>query len=281
MRLNTIVCCCIPDTRPYQSRDAILEAIKHKRDAVKRWKTVDLLVIDEVSMLDGQLFDDLEWIARRIRGNTAFFGGIQLVLCGDFFQLPPVVRRTVGGVRQRATLCFESEAWSRGIKDIVVLKEVFRQTNPEFIQMLNAFRVGRPTTGMLQTLNQRFRASIDENEEDDARAAIHIFTHNDDVLQTNTKRLDALPGKKYNYLAADTGSVDFLSACPAAATLSLKHNARVMLTKTINAAAGLVNGSRGVVQGFTPQTNLPIVRFSNGTTEIIHHEEFSVRAAGQ
>uniref|UniRef100_K3W551 ATP-dependent DNA helicase n=1 Tax=Globisporangium ultimum (strain ATCC 200006 / CBS 805.95 / DAOM BR144) TaxID=431595 RepID=K3W551_GLOUD len=210
------------DTRPNAKRDDLLRQIQQKKDALMRWRDVEMLVIDEISMLDGGLFDDLEALARHIRRDNRFFGGIQLVLSGDFFQLPPVSRD-----RNSVTLCFESAAWRKGIDHIMVLKEVFRQTNQEFVRILDAFRVGKPTNDMIATLNKRYTPTDDQSD----WTAIHIFTHNNDVLQT------------------------------------------------INPASGLVNGSRGIIQGFTPQTNLPIVRFSNGSTEIIQHEEFTVRVA--
>lgn len=158
-------------TRPYATRRELLTEIQRKADAVARWKSVQTLIIDEVSMLDGKLFSDLEFVARALRRNqSAFFGGIQLVLSGDFFQLPPVSR-------QQATLCFESDAWKEGVHEVVVLRDVFRQKNAEFVEILNAFRMGSPTRAMIEQINARYQP---KREDDDA---IRIFTHNDDVLQ--------------------------------------------------------------------------------------------------
>ncbi|KAE8997443.1 hypothetical protein PF010_g16931 [Phytophthora fragariae] len=128
---------------------------------------------------------------------------------------------------------------------------------------------------MINKLNERYKPNSDSDSDD----AIHIFSHNDDVLRTNTRALDELGGKRFNYVSADRGKTEFLSACPAQAKLSLKKNARVLLIKTLSPVRGLVNGSRGIVEGFTPQSNLPIVRFSNGVTEIIGLEEFTVSVA--
>lgn len=220
------------DTQPYANQRELLHEIQRKPDAVSRWKQAQALVIDEVSMLDGQLFDDLEAIARALRRSKAFFGGIQLILSGDFFQLPPVSRQ-----RQHAKLCFESSAWGQGIDAVVVLKEVFRQRQGEFVEILNAFRTGNPSREMVDAINQRYLPEGDEGED-----AIRIFTHNDDVLQvrghkqswaveammakltglycwqTNTKRLEDLGGKKFNYIAADRYA--FMKSC----------NGRIVLT---------------------------------------------------
>ncbi|KAF4319859.1 hypothetical protein BBO99_00005876 [Phytophthora kernoviae] len=151
-------------------------------------------------------------------------------------------------------------AWVKGIAETVVLKEIFRQRDDEFVRILNAFRIGEPTHVMIEKLNERYQSTTSSDTDD----AIHIFSHNNDVLRTNTQALDELGGKRFNYVSTDRGKTEFLSGCPASARLSLKKSARVLLIKTLNAARGLVNGSRGIVEGFTPQSNLPIVRFSNG-----------------
>ncbi|KAG2919544.1 hypothetical protein PC117_g16743 [Phytophthora cactorum] len=131
------------------------------------------------------------------------------------------------GQNERAPplLCFESSAWVRGITETVVLIEIFRQRDDEFVRILNAFRVGRPTAAMIDKLNERYKSTTDSDSDD----AIHIFSHNDDVLRTNTRALDELGGKKFNYLSADRGKTEFLTTCPAPAKLSLKKNARAAL----------------------------------------------------
>ncbi|KAG3214944.1 hypothetical protein PC129_g14160 [Phytophthora cactorum] len=145
------------------------------------------------------------------------------------------------GQNERAPplLCFESSAWVRGITETVVLIEIFRQRDDEFVRILNAFRVGRPTAAMIDKLNERYKSTTDSDSDD----AIHIFSHNDDVLRTNTRALDELGGKKFNYLSADRGKTEFLTTCPAPAKLSLKKNARVLLIKTLNASRGLRRAS--------------------------------------
>ncbi|GMF52285.1 unnamed protein product [Phytophthora fragariaefolia] len=171
------------DPRAHTSRQELLKQVARKKDAVTRWKLVRVLVIDEISMLDGRLFDDLEAVARQIRRNSAFFGGIQLILSGDFFQLPPVGRRAGGQTGEAVPLppllCFESNAWIRGITETVMLKEIFRQRDDEFVRILNAFRVGRPTPAMIKKLNERYKPNAGIESDD----AIHIFSHNDDVFK--------------------------------------------------------------------------------------------------
>ncbi|GMF36337.1 unnamed protein product [Phytophthora lilii] len=170
------------DPRAHTSKQELLAQISRKKDAIARWKLARVLVIDEISMLDGRLFDDLEAVARQIRRSTAFFGGIQLILSGDFFQLPPVGRRVRGQGADTAPaplLCFESSAWVRGVTEMVVLKEIFRQRDDEFVRILNAFRIGRPTPAMIDKPNERYKPASASDSDD----AIHIFSHNDDVLK--------------------------------------------------------------------------------------------------
>lgn len=94
-----------------------------------------VLIIDEISMVEGALFDKLEQIARTIRNNGRPFGGIQVVITGDFFQLPPV--------GSTAKFAFEADTWNTTIQHTILLTKVFRQADPEFAGMLNEMRLGR------------------------------------------------------------------------------------------------------------------------------------------
>ena len=98
-----------------------------------------VLIIDEVSMVDGDFFDKLEELSRKIRNNGRPFGGIQLVVTGDFFQLPPVPE---GGSRE-ARFAFAAATWNTSIQHTILLTQIFRQKDPEFASMLNEMRLGR------------------------------------------------------------------------------------------------------------------------------------------
>ncbi|KAG2787344.1 hypothetical protein Pcac1_g3103 [Phytophthora cactorum] len=146
--------------------------------------------------------------------------------------LTPVPDRRAGVKRSRSAFSdLTNISQSPGQNE----REIFRQRDDEFVRILNAFRVGRPTAAMIDKLNERYKSTTDSDSDD----AIHIFSHNDDVLRTNTRALDELGGKKFNYLSADRGKTEFLTTCPAPAKLSLKKNARVLLIKTLNASRGL------------------------------------------
>lgn len=118
----------------------LVKKIKRSQKAKTRWLRTHVLVIDEISMVDGDLFDKLEAVARNIRNNGRPFGGIQLVVTGDFFQLPPVPDS--GKV---AKFSFDAATWNTSIEHTIGLTQVFRQKDPVFANMLNEMRLGRLT----------------------------------------------------------------------------------------------------------------------------------------
>ena len=127
--------------------------IKKNQKARNRWLRTKVLVIDEVSMVDGDLFDKLEEIARRMRNNGRPFGGIQLVVTGDFFQLPPVPE----GSNREAKFSFAASTWNTSIQHTILLTHVFRQRDPEFAEMLNEMRLGKITPRTIEAFRKLSR----------------------------------------------------------------------------------------------------------------------------
>ena len=116
----------------------LVKKIRRNQKAKQRWQRTKILVVDEVSMVDGDLFDKLEAIARQLRNNGRPFGGIQIVITGDFFQLPPVPDNN-----KIAKFAFDAASWSTSIQHTIGLHHVFRQKDPVFAGMLNEMREGR------------------------------------------------------------------------------------------------------------------------------------------
>ena len=115
---------------------AVLAAeVRRSRNSRERWKQARVLVLDEVSMVSGDLLDKVEYVARQVRGIPKPFGGVQIVLCGDFFQLPPVDKRS--------KFCFDAQCWRTAIHKSFRLSKVYRQRDQTFIDFLNAVRLGR------------------------------------------------------------------------------------------------------------------------------------------
>ena len=116
----------------------LVKKVKRNQKSRQRWLRTKVLIIDEVSMVDGQLFDKLEQVARTMKNNGRPFGGIQLVVTGDFFQLPPVPEKNT-----IAKFVFEAVTWNTCIQHTILLTHVFRQKDEQFAGMLNEMRLGQ------------------------------------------------------------------------------------------------------------------------------------------
>ncbi|KAJ5832484.1 hypothetical protein N7474_000795 [Penicillium riverlandense] len=225
----------------------LVKKIKRNQKARNRWLRTKVLVIDEVSMVDGDLFDKLEDVARRLRNNGRPFGGIQLVVTGDFFQLPPVP----DGSNREAKFAFAAATWNTCIQHTILLTHVFRQRDPEFAEMLNEMRLGKISPRTIEAFKQLSRP-LDFH---DALEATELFPTRAEVEHANTARMTRLSGDVWKFEAVDTGTIQdqqyrdkLLSNCMAPKSIELKKGAQVMLIK--NMEDNLVNGSIGRVMGF-------------------------------
>ncbi|KAG7145875.1 ATP-dependent DNA helicase PIF1 like protein [Verticillium longisporum] len=118
----------------------LVKKIRRNAKAKNRWLRTKVLILDEVSMVDGDLFDKLSTIGRQLRNNGRPWGGIQLVITGDFFQLPPVP--DTGGGKRESKFAFDAATWNTSIDHTIGLTQVFRQKDPVFAGMLNEMRLG-------------------------------------------------------------------------------------------------------------------------------------------
>ena len=130
----------------------LLKKIRRTPKTRQRWIRTRVLIIDEISMIDGDLFDKLEYVARIIRNNGSPFGGIQLVVTGDFFQLPPVPERD-----RAAKFSFDAATWNTCIEHTILLTHVFRQKDATFAAMLNEMRLGRLTPASIRAFQSLSR----------------------------------------------------------------------------------------------------------------------------
>nr|XP_055058590.1 ATP-dependent DNA helicase PIF1 isoform X2 [Misgurnus anguillicaudatus] len=242
---------------------------------LQHWTTCKHLIIDEISMVEAEFFDKLEAIARSIRRSTEPFGGIQLIVCGDFLQLPPVTKG-----KDKPNFCFQSRSWRKCIHMNMELTEVRRQTDKTFISLLQAVRVGRVTEEVTAQLLKSAYHCIER----DGILATRLCTHKDDVELTNENKLKHLPGPVRVFEAVDSDpmlvqTID--SQSPVGRLLQLKVGAQVMLTKNLDVQRGLVNGARGVVVDFQPGSQgLPRVRFLCGAVEVMKRERWMFKASG-
>lgn len=234
----------------------LFKKLKRNRKAYQRWLTTKVLIIDEISMVDGHLLNKLNELAKKVRKSRLPFGGIQLIACGDFYQLPPVVKKTKPDGTdlndpQEAFFAFESEAWNEVIQRTYMLKEIFRQKGDQrFIYMLNEMRdgvVSDQSVAEFQRLNRPVKCPAGINPAE-------LFATRLEVDRANNTRLNKLPGDAQVYNALDSGDLPIpqrqvvLQNFLAPQKLYLKKDAQVMCIKNFDET--LVNGSLGTVVDF-------------------------------
>jgi hypothetical protein len=219
---------------------------RSRKAAFSRVARAECLVIDEISMLPGRALDYLDFHCRRIRGNDEPFGGIQVVVVGDYLQLPPVAKD------RRYDWSFRSRAWREAGFLPLRLTRIHRQADPDFIDALNAFREGRVGARTAAVLSARVRMFV-------PRDVPRLVTHNAQVDRWNNYQMGGLDGPEHVFRARFDGpdnECEFLrknSVTPD--VLALKAGARVMVTANISpeecGGDGAVNGQLGRVTGFS------------------------------
>lgn len=231
-----------------------LELIRH----------LQLLIIDEVSMVRADLMDHIDVELRRIRRNSKPFGGVQLLMIGDLQQLPPIAH---GGedelLRQYyKTLYFFSSAALKSMKySCIELKNVYRQTDRHFIDILNHARDCTLTSQDISDLNARYIPGFSPKPED---GYIRLMTHNRQVDYVNETELEKLDSKPYTFVAAVTGTFPEESY-PTADSLTLKKGAQVMFIKN-DPERRFINGTLGEVKSI--DKNRIAVRLAESGTVI-------------
>lgn len=260
------------------SAKELITDISSKPWARKIWKTLDVLVIDEISMLTPHLFDKLEHIARYIRLSEKDFGGIQLVMCGDFFQLPPVETSIKLEGSNMTAMCFDSDRFRACMGTCVLLTENMRQSNPEFQRILSEIRVGVVSAEGRKFLESRVgvdisvgnikptkmypvKRSVNEINERELKKLVNP----ENRLKTFKARDIVITKKTYSEKQKKQWLARLEKQCKLPTKVSLAVGAQVMLTYNIDVEQGLFNGSRGVVTGFCEEDgSTPLVTFVNG-----------------
>lgn len=218
-----------------------------------------VLIIDEISMLDAETFASVDVVCRVLRKNEALFGGLQVVLVGDFFQLPPVAREG----EPPARFAFLSPSWEAAEVAVCYLSEQYRQDEKEFLTLLSEVRRGRGTR-MSAVFRARCVHSVREGNH------THLYAHNIDVDKMNEERLALLPGSVRECSMESHGAKTLVAqlkrGCLSPERLFLKLGAKVLFTKN-NFEEGFVNGTLGEVEDFSDE-GYPLVRTRAG--RLIH-----------
>ncbi len=235
-----------------------LEILKRTPKLAHRIKKTKVLIIDEISMLDGQTLDVVNQVCQKLRGSEEPFGGLQMVVVGDFFQLPPIAPRG-----ERAVFAFQSEAWQAVNWAICYLTEQHRQTGEaEFLEVLGAMRGNRVEARHVEVIDRRMLRvrglPVDTPQ---------LFTHNASVDEVNDEALRKLEGEEEVFEMTTIGREKFTESlkkgCLSPEILKLKREAVVMFTKN-HPQGKFVNGTLGRVESFELESGYPIVRTRDG-----------------
>lgn len=233
--------------------------------AKNNWKNTKVLIIDEISMMSGTFFNKLDQMGRIIKGKeNEFFGGMQLILTGDFFQLPPV--------KGENDLAFDSSSWKENITKNILLKEVHRQKNDqEFSKYLTRLQRGDKSKNVIEY----FKKNMFEQPPDKIEPT-RLCSSNREVEEVNRVRLMELKDQAMIFKEAimydrsvktDADKVSLRRRILAPEKLVLKRNANVMLTKNSKDNDELVNGSQGTVITFATPLTAPLL--DNAEREVL------------
>lgn len=247
-----------------------------------KWLKCNIIVIDEVSMMNAPFFELFEETARLVRQKDRPFGGIQVVLLGDFFQLPPV-----GKTEEERKFCFESPIWENVIEKTIILREIMRQKDAVFQKVLQEVRIGELSDESIAILQSRVGIEPDISS---GIVPTLLSSKKSDVEKINKREFNKLPSRDimqydpiYQIVSESKKKIgeeemEFLKNIidkenNYEKSIQITENAQVMLLKNIDQELGLINGSRGIVIGF--DNDFPIVKFMDGTIQTIGYSEYT------
>jgi len=235
-----------PNSVNYPVSD-LVRGIRNRRHLVQHWKMVKVLIIDEISLVNMSLFEKLDGIGKAIRRNELPFGGIQVVACGDFLQLPPVAETSVE--KNGSRFCFSSKVWEDLFgENIYCLQKVHRSLDPEWTQVLEELRCAKLSPESRVLLKSRVRP-LNSNE----LRGIRLYPRRRQVDEFNALRLSELDGREFIWNGTEIGEDydrEILErCCLAPRRLMLKVGSPVLLLKNLDQKRGLINGRQGIVIG--------------------------------
>ncbi len=248
-----------------------LATMKTKKYLKKHLEKAKILIIDEISMLHKNQLNLVNTVLQYFKNNKEPFGGIQIVLSGDFFQLPPIGKR---GEQSRDKFSFMSEAWVYANLKICYLTEQYRQSDNSLNDILNEIRTGKTSEKSWKLLKNATENKLKNKEE-----PTKLFTHNYDVDTINAKHLSTLEGRTKTFKASTKGNVKLIETLKnsvlAGENLELKIGAKVMFVKN-NVEKGYVNGTIGKVVEFNDE-GFPRVRIDNRRTITVEQENWTIQ----
>jgi hypothetical protein len=274
-----------------------LDKIASSEYIVKRVNRTKVLIIDEVSMLSPNMLDMIDMVCREIKQSSEPFGSIQIILVGDFFQLPPIVKRppdadSYGGATEKekqnllisqvgpvGKFAYDSGAWQRARFVVCYLTEQHRQDDKDFLSVLSAIRANKFLPVHRDHINKR-NIDVDDMPENITK----LFSHNLDVDRINNNELAKLEDEKKCFEMSGSGKEKIIETlkkgCLSPENLELKIGAVVMCTKN-NQKEHFVNGTLGIVVGFDEFNGYPIIKNRNGRNIVIEPMDWVVEENGK
>ncbi|HNW33184.1 MAG TPA: AAA family ATPase, partial [Candidatus Dojkabacteria bacterium] len=251
-----------------------LEKLEERKYLWKRFDKARVLIIDEISMLEGKQLEIVERICRRFKRNDKPFGGLQVILSGDFFQLPPVRK----GEDKDGEIIPKSKVWQILNPAVCYLEEQFRQKDDILTGILNKIRSNQIEEGDYQILEKRIGVNIS------AFKPTKLYTHNADVDLINEKELAEINEQEITFVMTGDGPLNLVEILKkssiATEVLKMKKGAEIMCIKN-NFEMGYVNGSRGKIVDFELDTRYPVVELYSGQRVTLKPESWSIEEEGR
>ncbi|MAG12338.1 AAA family ATPase [bacterium] len=265
-----------------------IDRIGQNRNIVRRVSNARVLIIDEVSMLSAQTLSMIDAVCREVRRSREPFGELQVILVGDFFQLPPVFRKNKDEEQRQTSLiakdtfrnefAYQSDTWDALNPITCYLSEQHRQEDTVFLEFLSAVRAQRIQESHKELLRTRYA----KTPKDDIT---QLYSHNADVDVINDVKLDKLSEQSKVFEMTARGPEKLIAAlkrgCLSPETLTLKIGARVMFTKNDITRRQYVNGTLGAVTGFSKNNGYPIVKTHTGKTIFTEPNEWLIEDGGR
>lgn len=253
---------------------------------VKRVGPAKVLIIDEISMLPPDTLQMVDLICKEVKKNILPFGGIQVVLVGDFFQLPPIVKKNYNQYEEaslfeekEARFVYDSYAWHQAEFVTCYITEQHRQDDTSLLSILAKIRINDFDDMSLDFIKGR-KVSIENIPPN----APKLYTHNIDVDTVNDRMLSKIQKEVMFYPMVTKGHEALIAVmkkgCLSPEVLYLKVGASVMFTKN-NQKEGYVNGTLGIIDSFDDDNDLPIVKLRNGKKITVNYAEWSVEEEGK
>ena len=249
--------------------DYYIESLLEKKYLQTRFSKLKVLIIDEISMVSPEIFSSIDRILRAFKNNDIPFGGVQTILSGDFFQLPPISKAA-----KDKRFAWQSPSWKELELKTCYLQEKFRQDDNVLISILDEIRSGNVSSNSLDILNSRHHKDLDIDF-----IPTKLYTHNVDVDRINSNELSKInsPSHLFKYKAEGTAKniQKIFKSSLVLEEMTLNKDAVVMFIKN-NHELGFVNGTTGVVVDFDKETGLPIVKTSYGSLIKLGLEDWTI-----